>query len=59
MRELGIKAPYIKPYTITTINSNFSDELKNILDEKFNLMQYGVQILRIYGLLPVLYILQA
>lgn len=36
MRELGIKAQYIKPYTITTINSNFSDELKNILDEKFN-----------------------
>ena len=36
MKELGIKAQYIKPYTITTINSNFSDELKNILDEKFN-----------------------
>lgn len=36
MRELGIKAQYIKPYTVTTSNSNFSDELKNILDEKFN-----------------------
>lgn len=35
MRELGIKAQYIKPYTITTINSDFSDELKNILDEEF------------------------
>lgn len=36
MRELGIKAQYIKPYTITTIDSDFSDELKNILDEEFN-----------------------
>lgn len=36
MKEMGIKAQYIKPYTVTTIDSNFSDELKNILDEKFN-----------------------
>ena len=36
MRELGIKAQYVKPYTVTTINSNFSEELKNILDEQFN-----------------------
>lgn len=36
MKELGIKAQYIKPYTVTTIDSNFSNELKNILDEKFN-----------------------
>lgn len=36
MRELGIKAQYIKPYTITTIDSNFSSELKNILNEQFN-----------------------
>lgn len=36
MRELGIKAQYIKPYTVTTIDSDFSSELKNILDEKFN-----------------------
>lgn len=36
MRELGIKAQYIKPYTTTTIDSNFSDELKNILGGKFN-----------------------
>lgn len=35
MRELGIKAQYIKPYTITTRDSDFSIELKNILDEKF------------------------
>lgn len=36
MKEMGIKAWYIKPYIQTTIQSNFSDELKNILDEKFN-----------------------
>lgn len=36
MRELGIKAQYIKPYTVTTIDSDFSSGLKNILDERFN-----------------------
>lgn len=36
MRELGIKAQYIKPYTVTTIDSDFSSELKNILDERFD-----------------------
>lgn len=36
MRELGIKAQYVKPYTVTTINSDFSNELKNILEEQFN-----------------------
>ncbi|MDD3138499.1 MAG: IS3 family transposase [Lachnospiraceae bacterium] len=36
MRELGIKAQYIKPYTVTTIDSDFSSKLKNILDEQFN-----------------------
>ena len=36
MKELGIKAQYVKPYTITTIDSDFSSELKNILDEEFN-----------------------
>ena len=36
MREMGIKAQYIKPYTATTIDSNFSVELKNILNQEFN-----------------------
>ena len=36
MREMCLKAQWIKPYTITTIDSNFSEEYKNILDEKFN-----------------------
>ncbi|MHC6179295.1 IS3 family transposase [Clostridium sp. JNZ X4-2] len=36
MKELGIKAQYIKPYIITTKNSDFSSELENILNEQFN-----------------------
>ena len=36
MKEMGIKAQYIKPYTVTTINSDFSDVLKNIFNEQFN-----------------------
>ena len=36
MRELGIKAQYVKPYTVTTIDSDFNEELENILDEQFN-----------------------
>jgi transposase InsO family protein len=36
MREIGIKAQYVKPYTVTTIDSNFSEELINILNEEFN-----------------------
>lgn len=30
MREMGIRAQYIKPYTITT-NSDFDSKLENIL----------------------------
>ncbi len=36
MREMGIKAQYIKPYTVTTIDSIFNEELVNILNENFN-----------------------
>lgn len=36
MREMGLKAQWIKPYTITTIHSDFSEEYKNILNEQFN-----------------------
>ena len=31
---MGLKAQWIKPYTITTIDSNFSEEYKNILGEE-------------------------
>jgi transposase InsO family protein len=36
MKEMGIKAQWIKPYTITTKDSDFSKKLRNILDEQFN-----------------------
>ena len=36
MREMGIKAQWIKPFTTTTGGSDFSTELANILDEQFN-----------------------
>ena len=36
MREMGIKAQWIKPWTITTRDSDFSKELHNVLDEQFN-----------------------
>jgi transposase InsO family protein len=36
MRQMGIKAQWVKPYTVTTIDSDFSSALKNILDEQFN-----------------------
>lgn len=36
MRQLGIRTQWIKPYTQTTIDSDFSGELQNILDEQFN-----------------------
>lgn len=36
MQEMGIKAQWIKPWTTTTRDSDFSDELHNILDEQFN-----------------------
>lgn len=35
MREIGIKAHYIKPYTITTIESDLSNQLHNILEKQF------------------------
>ena len=36
MREMGIKAQWIKPWTTITRDSDFSNELLNILDEQFN-----------------------
>ena len=36
MRELGIQAQYVKPYTVTTIEPDLSSKLRNILKEKFN-----------------------
>ncbi len=36
MREMGIKAQWVKPWTTTTRDSDLSQELHNILDEQFN-----------------------
>lgn len=36
MKELGIKAQWVKPRAITTIGSDFSNELQNILNRQFN-----------------------
>ena len=36
MQELGIRACYVKPYTITTISEDFSCRLKNILKRDFS-----------------------
>ncbi|HBF78051.1 MAG TPA: IS3 family transposase [Clostridiaceae bacterium] len=36
MRELEIRAQYVKPYTVTTKDSDFSSKLENILGEQFN-----------------------
>ena len=36
MREMGIRAQWVKPWTTTTKDSDFSDKLKNILNEQFN-----------------------
>lgn len=36
MREMGIRAHWVKPYVQTTIDSDFSEQLKNILNEEFN-----------------------
>ena len=37
MKEMGIKAQWVKPWTVTTKDSDFSKELQNILDEEFYL----------------------
>ena len=36
MQEMGLKAQWVKPWTITTKISDFSTGLENILDEQFN-----------------------
>lgn len=36
MREMGIHAQWVKPWTTTTRDSDFSNELHNVLNEQFN-----------------------
>lgn len=36
MQEMGIKAQWVRPWTVTTKDPDLSNELQNILDEQFN-----------------------
>lgn len=36
MRQIGIRAQWVKPWITTTRNSDFSENLQNILQEQFN-----------------------
>ena len=36
MREMGIRAQWVKPWIATTVDSDFSNQLHNILNEQFN-----------------------
>lgn len=36
MQEMGIRACWVRPYTVTTHSENFSDELKNVLQRDFS-----------------------
>ena len=43
MKQMGIKAQWVKPWTITTKDSDFSSELKNILDEPVSYTHLDIQ----------------
>ena len=36
MKQIGVRAQWVRPYTRTTIDPNFSSSLKNILSQNFN-----------------------
>lgn len=36
MRQIGIRAQWVKPWVVTTRDSDFGEHLQNILDEQFN-----------------------
>ena len=36
MREMGIRAQWVKPWIATTVDSDFSNQLHNVLNEQFN-----------------------
>ena len=36
MKEMGLRAQWVKPWIATTVDSDISRELHNILDEQFN-----------------------
>ena len=49
MRQMGIKAQWIKPYTQTTIDSDLSQKLKNILNENTRTVDSGRSRIFQYG----------
>lgn len=55
MKELWIKAQYIRPYTVTTIDPDFSAELENILNVKKRQKKCSAVILKnpIHGIMHV------
>ena len=55
MRQMGIKAQWVKPYVQITIDSGFSSKLYNILNEQFNPdppTLYGADIIYYIGCIP-------
>ncbi|CVI73549.1 hypothetical protein NDGK_03087 [Clostridiales bacterium CHKCI001] len=36
MRQMGMKAQWVKPYVQTTTDPDFNQKLKNILEEEFS-----------------------
>ena len=36
MRQMGLRAQWVKPWVPTTVDPDFGDSLQNILDEQFN-----------------------
>lgn len=36
MKEMGLKAVYVRPYTVTTISKDFTSKLKNTLSRQFS-----------------------
>ena len=36
MQEMGLRAVYVRPYTVTTISKDFTDHLRNTLDRQFS-----------------------
>ena len=62
MKEIGIKAQWVKPYTKTTVDPDFSSTLKNILNEQLtrkSLTPFGAATLHIFGRSRALSISQA
>ena len=55
VRQMGIKAQWVKPYVQITIDSGFSSKLYNILNEQFNPdppTLYGAYIIYYIGCIP-------